>query len=93
MTVATSKTQVSALNNQLGDGIGISIEPARRDTFSGIALATAYLKDVQGVDENESIVVCPVAPYVNDDYFEALKELGELVGTHYGAFSLKTKDR
>ena len=30
-----------------------------------------------GIDENESVVVCPVDPYVNDDYFEALKALGE----------------
>ena len=26
----------------------------------------------------ESVVVCPVDPYVNDDYFAALKELGRL---------------
>lgn len=26
---------------------------------------------------DESVVVCPVDPYVNDDYFEALKALGE----------------
>lgn len=38
VTIATSKTQVSALNNQLGDGIGISVEPCRRDTFPAIAL-------------------------------------------------------
>lgn len=78
VTVATSKTQVPALYNQLGEGVGISVEPARRDTFPAIALATAYLKDVLGVDENEAVVVCPVDPYVNDDYFETLKELHEL---------------
>ena len=77
VTIATSKTQVSAIHNQLGDGVGISVEPCRRDTFPAIALATAYLHDVQGVGENESVVVCPVDPYVNDDYFECLKALGE----------------
>lgn len=75
VTIATSKTQVSAIHNQLGDGVGISIEPCRRDTFPAIALATTYLVDVMGVDPSESVVVCPVDPYVNDDYFEALKEL------------------
>lgn len=75
VTIATSKTQVSAIHNQLGDGVGISIEPCRRDTFPAIALATTYLVDVMGVDSSESVVVCPVDPYVNDDYFEALKEL------------------
>lgn len=77
VTIATSKTQVSAIHNQLGDDVGISVEPCRRDTFPAIALATAYLHDVQGISEEESVVVCPVDPYVDDDYFEALKMLGE----------------
>lgn len=78
ITIATSKAQVSAINNQLGDvNIGISVEPCRRDTFPAIALATAYLHDVQHVSENETVVVCPVDPYVENDYFEALKKLSE----------------
>lgn len=77
VTIATSKTQVSAIHNQLGQDVGISLEPCRRDTFPAIALATAYLHDVQGVGADEAVVVCPVDPYVNDDYFEALKGLGE----------------
>ena len=75
VTIATSKTQVSAIRNQLGEDVGISVEPCRRDTFPAIALATAYLTDVMGVSPEESVVVCPVDPYVNDDYFEALKGL------------------
>ena len=77
VTIATSKSQVSAIYNQLGEDVGISVEPYRRDTFPAIALAAAYLKDVLGVEEEESVVVCPVDPYVENDYFEALKELGE----------------
>ena len=78
VTIATSKSQVSAIHNQLGEDISVSVEPCRRDTFPAIALATAYLHDVQGVSENEAVVVCPVDPYVNDDYFEAIKRLWEL---------------
>lgn len=81
VTIATSKTQVSAIHNQLGEQVGISIEPCRRDTFPAIALATAYLHDVQGIPEDEAVVVCPVDPYVNEDYFKALKELGRLAET------------
>ena len=77
VTIATSKTQVSAIHNQLGDEVGISVEPCRRDTFPAIALATAYLHDVLGVSEDEAVVVCPVDPYVEDDYFASLKALGE----------------
>ena len=78
VTIATSKSQVSAIHNQLGMDVGISVEPCRRDTFPAIALATSYLHDVQGVGLDEAVVVCPVDPYVNDDYFRALKELWEL---------------
>ena len=77
VTIATSRTQVSAIHNQLGDNVGISVEPCRRDTFPAIALATAYLVDVMKVNPEESVVVCPVDPYVNEDYFEALKGLSE----------------
>ncbi|MCD7858908.1 MAG: cupin domain-containing protein [Firmicutes bacterium] len=77
ITIATSKTQVSAIHNQLGDGVGISVEPCRRDTFPAIALATAYLHDVQKIGEDEPVVVCPVDPYVEDDYFQMLKRLSE----------------
>jgi len=77
VTIATSKTQVSAIHNQLGEDVGISVEPCRRDTFPAIALATAYLTDVMGVDPEESVVVCPVDPYVEDDYFEALELLAK----------------
>ncbi len=77
VTIATSKTQVSAIYNQLGTDVGISVEPCRRDTFPAIALATAYLVDEQGVDPSEPVVVCPVDPYVQDEYFEAIKALSE----------------
>lgn len=78
ITVATSKTQVSAIKNQLGDNVGISVEPCRRDTFPAIALATSYLHDVLGINSEEAVVVCPVDPYVEEDYFKALKELHSL---------------
>ena len=80
VTIATSKTQVSSIYSQLGQEVGICIEPCRRDTFPAIALAAAYLKDVQGVAENEAIVICPVDPYVEKDYFEALQDLCDLAG-------------
>ena len=76
VTIATSKSQVSAIHNQLGTDVGISVEPCRRDTFPAIALAAAYLRDIQGLSEKEAVVVCPVDPYVEQGYFEALKRLG-----------------
>lgn len=78
VTIATSKSQVSAIHNQLGTEVGISVEPCRRDTFAAIALATAYLRDCKGVSENEAVVVCPVDPYVEDGYFKTLATMCEV---------------
>ncbi|MCD7806413.1 MAG: cupin domain-containing protein [Lachnospiraceae bacterium] len=75
VTIATSRAQVSAIHNQLGEEAFVSVEPCRRDTFPAIALASLYLKDVRNVEENEPVVVCPVDPYVDDSYFDTLKEL------------------
>lgn len=78
VTIATSKTQVSSIHNQLGSAVGVCVEPCRRDTFPAIALATAYLHDVKDVGLDDAVVVCPVDPYVNNDYFAALKGLSDL---------------
>lgn len=75
ITIATSDNQVASIKSQLNETVGISVEPCRRDTFPAIALATAYLHDVQGVNVNDPVVVCPVDPYVEDDYFKSLREL------------------
>jgi len=77
VTIAASRAQVSSIRNQLGDSVQISVEHCRRDTFPAIALVSAYLRDVQGVDENEPVVVCPVDPCVEDGYFKMLKRLSD----------------
>ena len=79
VVIAAPKAQVSSLRNQLGDDIHVSVEPCRRDTFPAIALAAAYLHDVQKVPEQEPVVVCPVDPYVDDAYFLMLRKLSEQV--------------
>lgn len=78
ITVATSKTQVSAICNQLGDNVSISVEPCRRDTFPAIVLAICYLHDVLKISAEEAVVICPVDPYVENEYFAALQELSKL---------------
>lgn len=75
ITIATSKSQIALIKNQLGDNVDISIEPCRRDTFPAIALSVAYLHDVKHISENDSVVVCPVDSLVERGYFEVLKQL------------------
>ena len=77
VTIATSKSQVSAIRNQLGSHVGICVEPCRRDTFPAIALAAVCLRERDNVDETDAVVVCPVDPYVNADYFQALQALSK----------------
>ena len=79
ITIATSKTQVSALRNQLGDLVNLSVEPCRRDTFPAIALASLYLKDILDVKGEEPVIVCPVDPFVESDYFVEFIDLAKRV--------------
>lgn len=78
VTIATEKRQVSSIKNQLGNLVNICVEPDRRDTFPAISLAAGHLRDVQKVESEEPVVICPVDPYVEIPYFQALKQLGEL---------------
>ena len=79
ITVATSKSQVSTLRNQLGNKIDISVEPCRRDTFPAIVLSSAYLHFVKKIGLDEVVAVCPVDPYVTADYYRAVQHLIALV--------------
>lgn len=76
ITIATSENQIPQIKAQLGENVGISVEPTRRDTFPAIALAAAYLA-AQGVGKDEPIVVCPVDPYVEAGYYRCLKALSD----------------
>lgn len=78
VTIATSKSQASAIKNQLEGKVSVCVEPCRRDTFPAVVLATAYLHDVLKIDENEAVIVCPVDPYVDNTYYEAVKRLQQL---------------
>ncbi len=79
ITIATSRTQVSAIRNQIGDKAALCIEPCRRDTFPAIVLAAAYLHDVAWVDENECVAVCPVDAYVDEEFYRDMLNIEKLV--------------
>ena len=79
ITIATSQSQIPQIKSQLGENVGISVEPTRRDTFPAIALAVAYLKE-NGVKPDEPVVICPVDPYVNIDYFKCIQEMSNVAG-------------
>ena len=78
VTIATSKSQVSAIRNQLGNDVSVCVEPCRRDTFPAIALASAYLYDVKNIGLDEAVVVGPVDPFVENGYFETIIAMQKL---------------
>lgn len=73
--VATSKSQVDMIQNQLGTEIKMIVEPERRDTFPAIALACSYLFSIENIDLDDVITVIPVDSYVDDLFFETVKDL------------------
>jgi mannose-1-phosphate guanylyltransferase len=77
--IATSKTQVDIIQNQLGQKIDLVIEPSRRDTFPAIALAAAYLYSERNMSPNETVAVLPVDSFVQDTFFEQIIELEKLL--------------
>jgi mannose-1-phosphate guanylyltransferase len=77
--VATGRSQVEQLQSQLGLDVEMIVEPERRDTFPAIALAAGYLYSVKGMSLNDVVIVLPVDPFVEDHFFEKVKELETLM--------------
>ncbi|MBI0577472.1 cupin domain-containing protein [Neobacillus cucumis] len=73
--ISTSKMQSDMIHSQIGINVPLIVEPERRDTFPAIALAASYLYSIEDLAENEVIVVLPVDPYIEDHFFEKVKEL------------------
>lgn len=77
--IATSKSQVDMIQSQLNNDAGIIVEPSRRDTFPAIALASAYLYSVKETSLDEVVVILPVDPYVEDNFFDRIKDLENIL--------------
>lgn len=79
ISVTTSATQVEAIKNQLGSKVSVIVEPERRNTFPAVALGAAYLYYEKRCDENETVVVLPVDPYVESNFFNTLHKVDKAV--------------
>ncbi|ALC82650.1 MULTISPECIES: sugar phosphate nucleotidyltransferase [Bacillus] len=77
--IATSKSQVDMIQSQLENEAGLIIEPCRRDTFPAIALAASFLYSEGGVNPDEVVAVLPVDPYVQNNFFDKVKELETVI--------------
>ena len=79
IVVATSATQVEAIRGQLQGDVDIVVEPERRNTFPAIVLAASYLESRRKVAPEETVIVLPVDPFVDVEYFEAFKSMDKKV--------------
>ncbi|MCK9860355.1 sugar phosphate nucleotidyltransferase [Paenibacillus sp. ATY16] len=73
--IATGKSQMEMMHNQIGRHVPLIIEPERRDTFAAIALTAAYLYSEQEAGLDEVIAILPVDPYVEGRFFDEVKQL------------------
>ncbi len=79
--ITTSKTQVESIKGQLNDKVSIIVEPERRNTFPAIMLSAAYLYFEKKCGFDETVVILPVDPYVDNRYFSTLKLLDKAIQT------------
>ncbi|MEJ9314568.1 sugar phosphate nucleotidyltransferase [Priestia megaterium] len=77
--IATGKAQEDMIKSQLENQAGFIIEPCRRDTFPAIALAASYLYSVQNSNMDEVVSILPVDPYVDDAFFDRVKDLEKVI--------------
>ena len=59
--------------------VNIVIEPGRRDMFTVITLVCIYLYSEKGVIEDEIILVLPVDPYEDIDYFKKTSKIEDIL--------------
>ncbi len=79
ITIIAGEKQKDQLLTQLGSKINLVFEPERRDTFPAIALACSYLLSEKKINKNEKIVVLPVDPYVENDFFSTIKHMEKII--------------
>jgi mannose-1-phosphate guanylyltransferase len=79
VTVATSESQVDSIRSQLGPDVSIVTEPERRNTYPAILLACADLLFERNLPPDEAVIVLPVDPYTDTNYFLTLQTLADLV--------------
>lgn len=77
--IVTGKAQSEIIHSQIGEDVPLIIEPARRDTFAAIVLAASYVHSEMGSDPDETIVVMPVDPYVELDFFHTIRKLDDVL--------------
>lgn len=77
--IVTGHAQAEVIQNQIGPEVPLILEPERRDTFAAIVLAASYIHTEMKASLDEAIVVMPVDPYVEHDFFATIRSLDEVL--------------
>jgi mannose-1-phosphate guanylyltransferase len=79
IVVATGVKQKEFVAKQVDDSIAVLGEPARRDTFAAIVLATAYVKKYQDRGKDDVVTVIPTDVKTEKSYAQCVKKMVDLV--------------
>lgn len=79
VVITTGESQVDSIRTQLGAQVDIIVEPERRDTFPAIALSAAYLYLIKHMEVGETVLVMPVDPYAELEYFSTFYMMDAVV--------------
>ncbi|SMF92137.1 mannose-1-phosphate guanylyltransferase [Paenibacillus uliginis N3/975] len=77
--IATNKSQIEIMRSQIGEDIPLIVEPERRDTFAAIMLAATFLYSHAAVGLDEAIIILPVDPYVENHFFDSVRQLESIL--------------
>ncbi|MDF2923193.1 MAG: xanB [Paenibacillaceae bacterium] len=86
--IVTGKAQAEIIHNQAGDQVPLIIEPERRDTFAAIMLAVSCIYSRTDASLDETVVIMPVDPYVDLDFFKTLRSLEQVLRTMGSSLAL-----
>ncbi|MFA7642298.1 MAG: sugar phosphate nucleotidyltransferase [Sphaerochaetaceae bacterium] len=79
--IATGESQYEQVRSQAGPSVRIVSEPARRDTFGAIALASLFLRDQCQAADDDVVAVLPIDAYAEQHYYAAVRRMCDAVGT------------
>jgi len=75
ITIATGSAQEDSIRNQVKENVDIILEPERRNTFPAIVLACSHLKFNKHCNDDEVVIVLPVDPFADMNFFKYLLKM------------------
>ncbi|WP_081756981.1 sugar phosphate nucleotidyltransferase [Gorillibacterium massiliense] len=75
VTIVAHESQQEMIRSHIGKHIPIIPEPAKRGTFTAIALAATYLHSVRKTDHEDHLCILPVDLFVQGPFYQLLRQI------------------